>query len=72
MNKELYPNSYNGFLQRINDELKWLGSKEGLELCLCCIEQGYEDYVAARYMACTGSGFAALKIVQSLKEAYLE
>jgi len=52
-------------------ECKFYDSKEGIEIQLCLISQGYESFLACRYLPMFGSGFVALQIIQSLKEEYL-
>ncbi len=59
--------AYNEWEKRITKELKFLFSKEGEELQLCLVAQGYEINLFSRLMVLFGSGFAAVKIIKNLR-----
>lgn len=65
-------NAYKEWEKRTEEELAFWSSKEGTELQLCLIEQDYEERISCRLMILFGSGFTALKIIDSLKEDYLK
>ncbi|HEC39529.1 hypothetical protein LCGC14_0538170 [marine sediment metagenome] len=55
------------FEKRWKRELDFWFSKEGEELQLCLVAQGYENIVFEKLMVMFGSGFSALKIIKSIR-----
>lgn len=49
-------------------ELDFLFSKEGKELQLCLVSQGYGDLLCHRFMVLSSSGLIAIKIIRNLEE----
>lgn len=60
--------AYEEFEDRCKKEMNFLLSKEGEELQLCLVAQGYNDFLLYRWMVLLGSGFSAIKIMNNLKE----
>ncbi len=70
--KEENKKAYDEWEERISRKMKFWFSKEGKELQLCLISQGYEDRLMGILMVMFGSGFAALDIIKSYREVYLK
>ncbi len=58
--------------RKTNEELAFWFSKEGIELQLCLISQGYENRLMERLMVMFGSGFTAYDIIKNQREKYLK
>ncbi len=54
--------------KRWKRELKFWVSKEGEELQLNLVAQGFEDKLFGKLMVLFGSGFIAIKIIESIKK----
>ena len=60
--------AYSEWEERWKKELKFYSSKEGRELELCLVAQGYRERLMGRYMVLFGSGFVALEIIKNIEE----
>ncbi len=60
--------AYKEFEERCRKEMNFLLSKEGEELQLCLVAQGYSNVLLYRWMVLLGSGFSAIKIINNLRE----
>ncbi len=60
--------AYNEWEVRWKKEIEFLSSREGEELQLCLVAQGYRDLVFSRWMILLGSGFPAFEIIKQLEE----
>ena len=60
--------AYNKWEDKCKKELEFLSSREGEELQLCLVAQGYEVLLFSRWMILLGSGFSAFEIIKQLEE----
>ena len=49
-------------------KLKFWFSREGQELQLCLVEQGYEERLSCRLLVLFGSGLTVIQIIKKIKE----
>ena len=60
--------AYNEWEERQKKELDFWSSREGLELQLNSVAQGYEDRLFGIMMVLFGSGFIAAKVIKNARK----
>ena len=60
--------AYKEFEERCRQEWEFLNSKEGQEIQLCMVAQGYEDIIFGRYMILLGSRFVAMEVIKDIRK----